>query len=256
MVDEQPDQEFQRRLRELYLRAGSPSSALVDATAARLEEFYPLGGGRRSVPRGISRSTLSQVVKGTRLPTAGMLAAIVLSLQRCGWENGSLDDDPGPDALPEWHRLLREAQAARAARPAASRRPAPVPADGPRRRADPVVLEPRERAELRVHGRYAAALERRAAAGDRDAVYEIAVLLGCVPGHGHKAAGYLINAAAAGLSVAANLVPVDGAEVDRALAVAHAHVLAYAAGRRGDREAAQAFLSCAAAADADPAPRL
>ncbi|CNG54548.1 Uncharacterised protein [Mycobacterium tuberculosis] len=80
-------------------------------------------------------------------------------------------------------------------------------------------------------------------------------MLACVPGHGQKATAYLINAAAAGLAVAADLVPVDGAEVDRRLAVAHAHVLAYAAANGGDRAAAHAFLSCAAAAGADPASR-
>ncbi|MFB4311218.1 hypothetical protein [Actinomadura sp. GTD37] len=255
MADEQPDQELHRRLRELYLGAGSPSSTTVDRTAGRLEDLYPLDGGRRSVPHSISRSTLSQVVNGVRLPKSGMLTAIVLSLQRCGFEHGSLDDDPGLASLPDWHRLLRAAKAARAARSPAAGGSVQAPAAGPERRADPVLLEPGESAELRRHGRYAAALERRSATGDRNAVYETAVMLACAAGYGHKAAAYLINAAAAGLNVAANLVPVDGAEVDRRLAVAHAHVLAYAAANRGDLEAARAFLSCVAAAGADPASR-
>jgi hypothetical protein len=182
-----------------------------------------------------------------------MLTVIVLSLQRCGWENGSLPEDPGQAGLEEWHRLLRNAKAAGGARS----RPATVRdgGGGPVRRADPVRLEPGEIAELGGHGRYASALASRAGRGDRDAVYEIAVILGCGTRYGRKAVAYLLNALAAGQRVASDLLPMDDGDVDRRLAQAHARVLAYAAERRGDGEAAHTFRSCAPAGGVVPPMR-
>ncbi|NYE11194.1 hypothetical protein [Actinomadura citrea] len=254
MPDEQPEASalrvFRHRIKELYARAGSPKPTVVNQIVEDLEEFYPLMGGRSTLPTSVARSTLNQVVNGVRLPSAGMLAVIVLALQRCGRENGGLTEDPGAAGLEEWHRLLREAKAEEGARDRAASGEGP---DARRvRTADPVRLEPGERAVLDAHGPYASALAARGERGDRDAVYEIAVLLACGTGHGHKAAAYLVNATAAGQSAASDLLPADDGEVDRRLARAHARALAYAAGRYGDEEAARAFRSCGALPGAAP----
>ncbi|GGQ17234.1 hypothetical protein BKA00_006873 [Actinomadura coerulea] len=254
MPDEQPEASalrvFKHRIKELYERAGAPKPTVVNQIVGDLEEFYPLMGGRSTLPTSVGRSTLNQVVNGVRLPSASMLAVIVLALGRCGRENGGLAEDPGPSALGEWHRLLREAKAEESARARAGS----GGGGGARtaRAADPVRLEPGERAVLDAHGPYASALAARAERGDRDAVYEIAVLLACGTGRGLKAAAYLVNAAAAGQSAAPDLLPADDGEVDGRLARAHAHALAYAAGRYGDEDAARAFRSCGAAPEARP----
>lgn len=300
-------EQYTSRIKELYRSCGSPRSSLVDAVARRLEEFYPLQHGRSTLPTSVGRSTLSQVVNATRLPSAEMLAVIVLSLQRCGQENGSLAADREPEDLQTWQRLLRQAKAeaaARKARSAAQSRgrrpevtdrtttgenagtdeeqpgptsteglgrtaapgagPAQRPADAvaatprPARRhgrADPVVLEQRELAELARHGTYATALTGPAGHGDSDAIYQIAVILSGHPDHAHKAVSYLLNAAAAGHELANELIPLDGDRVDSQSALLHARVLARAAERNRDHDAACTFRACASHHELRPGAR-
>ncbi|TMR40261.1 hypothetical protein, partial [Actinomadura geliboluensis] len=118
-------QEFVREIKDLYIGCGSPPSSSVNKIAPRLGEIYPLAHGRSTLPTSVSRSMLSQVVNGERLPSAHMLTVIVLSLERCGRENESLSPDQGPQDLAHWQRLLRRAKA-EAASPA-RQRPAPDP---------------------------------------------------------------------------------------------------------------------------------
>ncbi|TMR28955.1 hypothetical protein ETD96_36495 [Actinomadura geliboluensis] len=109
---------------------------------------------------------------------------------------------------------------------------------------DPVQLDHDELAALHRYGPYGDVVARRAGQGDCEAIYEAAVLLG--PHHGHKAVGYLLNAAAAGQNIAYDLVPLPGDRIDPRLALTHARLLAHSAKHSGDHEAVDAFRACAA----------
>ena len=248
---------FAKRIKELYLRCGSPSSSALNKIISRFDDYYPLEHGHATLPESVSRSALSQILNGVSLCSAGMLTVIVRGLERCGVENESLHPEQAPEDMQEWQRLLREAkvvcnqkecdQMPESDVPDTAICTEPVGVNTAPRVGDPVQLEPGELAELKRHGSYAIDLASRAREGDREAIYEIAVMVGAAsPEHGHKAVGYLINAAAAGQRWASALIPPHGRPVEPAQAASHAVRLADEAKRRGAGDAEQAFRSCVA----------
>ncbi|MBA9002529.1 hypothetical protein [Thermomonospora cellulosilytica] len=110
---------FAARLREFHEACGAPAYRSLAAVSRRLTELYP-DQAERDLPT-LSVSAISAVLSGRRAnpPSAGWVAAFVLSCQRRAFETMALATDPGPAVIPEWMRILQEARAAARARPGA-----------------------------------------------------------------------------------------------------------------------------------------
>ncbi|HEU5156632.1 MAG TPA: hypothetical protein VFU43_06510 [Streptosporangiaceae bacterium] len=104
-------EDFLEQLNDFYAACGRPRYKEVAEISERLDDLYPLEGDRRRDLPTLSPSGISEVLGGRRknLPSAGWLAAFVLSCQRRAWELGALDKDPGVATLPDWQRRLTQA---------------------------------------------------------------------------------------------------------------------------------------------------
>src|SRR3954447_6967925 len=75
---------FLEQLNDFYVACGRPRYREIAAISERLDELYPLDGDRKRDLPTLSPSGISEVLAGRRknLPSAGWLAAFVLSCQR------------------------------------------------------------------------------------------------------------------------------------------------------------------------------
>ncbi|TYK46983.1 hypothetical protein [Actinomadura decatromicini] len=268
------NKEFAADLRRLRSDCGEPNYSSLIGIVPKLDEFFPLKHGRTSLPESVSRSHLSQFFNGARQPSAEYLAVIVLSHLRCAAENGSIRIDPATDAplgweaiLEAWQKRLREARQQDDVRDAS---PAPnpsAPADrssvlpsvslidpGTPRRADPVHLAPGEVDALIAHGAYGNVLHEHAALGDREAIYQVGVVLALHRDYRVRAVAYLLNATAAGHPTASGLVPDSGQGIDLCHALARAKTLADMAETSGHETALRFFRLCVLRADLGDRP--
>ncbi|MFD0689164.1 hypothetical protein [Actinomadura fibrosa] len=257
--------DFIAELQRFRADCGDPPYPGVISNVERLETLYPLRHPRKTLPTTLSASAISQVFSGSRprLPSAELLAVLVLAHLYCAVENGSVQGDPDTGAPRHWQEILQAWQARRRQaqlaqrppssddQPPADHRPSPTVNTAPSggRRADPVHPTEPELETLSAHGPYGAVLAERARDGDSHAIYQIAVILATNPYHAAGALAYLLDATAAGHLDAAELVPSPGQRVDHQRVRAHAGELARAAEARGDQAAAHAFRSCALQAE-------
>lgn len=103
---------FLEQLNDFYVTCGRPHYKEIAEISERLDDLYPVEGDRKRDLPTLSPSGISEVLAGRRknLPSAGWLAAFVLSCQRRATELGAFDADPGVSTLPVWQRKLAEAQ--------------------------------------------------------------------------------------------------------------------------------------------------
>ncbi|RKS70959.1 hypothetical protein BZB76_5439 [Actinomadura pelletieri DSM 43383] len=99
--------------RQFRADCGKPDSSSVLDNVARLEQLFPLKHGRKSVPRTLSKSAMSQFFTGSKgtLPAAGITAALILGHLRCAVENGSIRSDPETGTPHDWECILEAWQA-------------------------------------------------------------------------------------------------------------------------------------------------
>jgi len=99
-------------LNDFYATCGRPHYKEIAEISERLDDLYPLEGDRKRDLPTLSPSGISEVLAGRRknVPSAGWLAAFVLSCQRRATELGAFGADPGVSTLPDWQRKLTEAQ--------------------------------------------------------------------------------------------------------------------------------------------------
>jgi TPR repeat protein len=107
-------EDFLEQLNGFYTTCGRPHYKEIVEISERLDDLYPLKGDRKRDLPTLSASGISEVLAGRRknLPSAGWLAAFVLSCQRRAWELGAYGEDPGVATLPDWQRRLTEAERA------------------------------------------------------------------------------------------------------------------------------------------------
>lgn len=248
---------FIRALNALYDSCNRPPYRKLSEVSEHLGELY----GRRDLP-SLSTTGVFDVLAGRRkrLPTAAWVASFVLCCQRRAWETGVHDGDPGTASLPAWQARLRAARSPDLAVPP-PRPPAEQEGTAPERTAPERVLAPPEsepvrpvrltesqRATVAGYGPRGRALLDRAAAGDADALYRVAVLLGTDPARGGETVPLLIEAAAAGHPGALDLLDASPDGLDAAEAARRAHLLGDQAGRSGaaaDGEAALVYYQAA-----------
>lgn len=247
---------FIRALNALYDSCNRPPYRKLAEVSEHLGELY----GRRDLP-SLSTTGIFDVLAGRRkrLPTAAWVASFVLCCQRRAWETGVRSGDPGTASLPAWQARLRAARSpgrnVPPPRPPAEQEgtgregtglesTAPERALGPPEREPvrPVRLTESQRATVAGYGPRGRALLDRAAAGDADALYRVAVLLGTDPARGGETVPLLIEAAAAGHPGALDLLDASPDGLDAAEAARHAHLLGDRAGRSGAAEDAEVAL--------------
>jgi hypothetical protein len=240
-----PD-DFIGALNALYDSCNRPPYRKLAEVSEHLGDVY----GRRDLP-SLSTTGIFDVLAGRRkrLPSAAWVASFVLSCQRRAWETGVRPDDPGTASLPGWQARLR------AARSAARDVPPPRPPAGGAALAPPereparrVRLTESQRATVAGYGPHGRGLLGRAAAGDADALYRVAVLLGTDPARGEETVPLLIEAAAAGHPGALDLLDASPDGLDAQEAARHAHRLGDRAGRgreRAGREVALVYYQAA-----------
>ncbi|MVZ99546.1 hypothetical protein F8568_003970 [Actinomadura sp. LD22] len=238
-----PD-DFIGALNALYDSCNRPPYRKLAEVSEHLGELY----GRRDLP-SLSTTGIFDVLAGRRkrLPSAAWVASFVLCCQRRAWQTGVRSDDPGTASLPGWQARLRAARSAvrdDVPSPRSADREAPeralAPPDG--EPARPVRLTESQRATVAGYGPHGRGLLGRAAAGDADALYRVAVLLGTDPARGGEAVPLLIEAAAAGHPGALDLLDASPDGLDAREAACHAHHLGDRAGRSGDRAGGEVAL--------------
>lgn len=243
---------FIRALNALYDSCNRPPYRRLAEVSEHLGELY----GRRDLP-SLSTTGIFDVLAGRRkrLPTAAWVASFVLCCQRRAWETGVRSGDPGTASLPAWQARLRAARSPGRTVPP-PRPPADTESTGPERALAPPEGEPvrpvrlteSQRATVAGYGPRGRALLDRAAAGDADALYRVAVLLGTDPARGGETVPLLIEAAAAGHPGALDLLDASPDGLDAAEAARRAHLLGDQAGRGGaaaDGEAALVYYKAA-----------
>jgi hypothetical protein len=243
-----PD-DFIGALNALYDSCNRPPYRKLAEVSEHLGDLY----GRRDLP-SLSTTGIFDVLAGRRkrLPSAAWVASFVLCCQRRAWETGVRSDDPGIASLPAWQARLRAARSpvrdvppprppaeSAAAAPAAPEGGLAPPESEPAR---PVRLTESQRAAVAGYGPHGRGLLGRAAAGDADALYRVAVLLGTDPARGGETVPLLIEAASAGHPGALDLLDASPDGLDAREAARHAHRLGDQAGRSGARAGGEVAL--------------
>jgi hypothetical protein len=233
---------FVARLAAFHRECGGPSFGSLEKISQDLPQLYPgPWGSERNLPK-LSVTALSEVLAGKRkkLPTPHWLASFVLCCQRRAAEACVIPDDPGISTLPGWQAALRAASEARDAPPAAGTGSSGLP--DRRASAVPVRLPPQQQDFVAGHGPYGQALLARAEAGDPDALYRVALLLGTDPARSEDAQSLLILAGAAGH----DLLDENPGQLAPAEVARHAYRLGRAAEARGLPDEARAWDQAAA----------
>jgi hypothetical protein len=264
---------FIEALNAFYVSCGEPPYGIFAEYSKRLGDLYPDPHGRESL-HGLSKSAVCETLAGRRksLPTPAWLASFVLCCQRLAYEAAVITEDPGTSTLPGWQSRLRAAKAEegrsgtsqptdlpstqdspsadvpdRPETPARFHPEIPYPsrsADEPRP-ADAARLPASQHDYVAGYGPYGQALLAKLRAGDPDAVYRVALILGVGPGHGDETLTLLIRAAVAEHSGAIDLLDASPVHLNRKEAAAHAYGLALAAKAEGATETALLFYDCA-----------
>lgn len=172
---------FLAELRDLHQRCGKPTYKQLADISEKLSEFYPLPQGERYRLVTLSPAAISEILKGKRanLPKLEWVASFVLSCQQWAHRIGVATWDPGLSSVPEWADRWIAADG-----------------DGTANHNCVVRLTPGQQALLASYGAYGRAVASQAEAGDPDAVYDVALLLGTSPAHRDDAKALLTAAAA------------------------------------------------------------
>ncbi|MDL4820487.1 hypothetical protein [Actinomadura opuntiae] len=232
-------EDFITALNALYDACNRPPYRKLAEISEHLGELY----GRRDLP-SLSTTGIFDVLAGRRkrAPSSAWVASFVLCCQHRAWETGVRGDDPGIASLPVWQARLRAARTpsrpGEPAGPPASAALAPPESEPVR----PVRLTESQKATVAGYGAHGRALLGRAAAGDADALYRVAVLLGTDPARGGETVPLLIEAAAAGHPDALDLLDASPDGLDAAQAARHAHRLGDRAGQGGTAAARETAL--------------
>ncbi|GAA2624896.1 hypothetical protein SMC26_18505 [Actinomadura fulvescens] len=277
-----PRDEFAALLRAFHRDCGRPRYRRIVAELPLVLKAYPQLRIAETV--SFSKSAISEILNGRRhgLPDPIWVACFVLCCQRLAAASGRLPSDPGRSTLPRWQAALRKAEdkaerlglpVRHGCHPSASPSPPaavpqnPAPVQSPAW-ADEAPLVPRPRfpdvAERAVvltstiqlseeacehvasFGDHARGLLAGAMARDPEAVYQVAILLSGDRRHSDAAIALLMAAAATRHHLALVLLQESPRNLNRRLAVAHAHELARLAAENGDHIAAVTFYECAA----------
>jgi hypothetical protein len=227
------------QLRDHHERCGRPRLEELAGTSLKLPGLYPPPPGARCHFVPLSQAALSETLAGKRkgLPAFDWLASIVLCCQRLAFERRLLVRDPGTSSLPWWGNL-RAACAALAGLPAAGGYDDPL-----RRRDGPctVWLSHGQQVFVASHGPHGPILLDNAHAGDPDAVYRVAVLLGTDPARHDEAVDLLLQAAAAGHGPSIDLLDANPVSLAPAQAARRARTLAQTADASGSSVESLAF---------------
>ncbi len=158
-------------LKVCHEESGRPSYAVLAATSQELPRLYPPALGAKCHFLPLPVSTISEVLGGKRkgLPPLDWVASFVLCCQRHAYERHLLSRDPGTSSLPWWARQLAQHEGDSA----------PQPHIGPCK----VWLSPDQQVFVASHGPHGLILLEAAHAGDPDATYRVAILLGTDPAH-------------------------------------------------------------------------
>lgn len=99
---------FRHALRDFHVACGSPGYRTVVQVAKRLKTLYP-ELQERDLP-SLSVAGISAVLSGRRtgLPSARWVLVFVLACQRCAYEYGVVDTDPGVETGRMWLERLRQ----------------------------------------------------------------------------------------------------------------------------------------------------
>jgi hypothetical protein len=222
---------FIAELRAFYEQCGSPRPARLIKASRDLPELYPDAAVRvRQLPP-LSKTAISEILGGKRqgLPAADWLATFVLCCQYCGFSVGALAGDPGIAGVQAWQERLRAARDPQGA--AAARR-----------------LPAAQRQHVEDHGPAAVALLADAEAGDPEATYRVALLLGTHLAMTKNATALLIRSAAAGHRPSLKLLqdnPERPQDVPCSAFARCAWVLAQAAHKSGNWPETMAFSKAA-----------
>lgn len=237
---------FVNRLRKLHRDCMRPSYRMLTKISAELTQLYPNYRGK--LPP-LSPAAISEVLAGKRkgVPSPEWVASFVLSCQQWACRVNAIRDDPGPASLPEWYAALRTACQTLAATQAKHEHISQQKQQTYRCPPSTVRLTPAQREAIEGYGPYGRALAERLPAGDPEAVYRVALLLGAVPAHVNAAHALLLQAAAAYHSAALELLDSSDAGPSPLDAARHAYRLADAAQAGGAHEEAQMYYECAAA---------
>ncbi|TDD80214.1 hypothetical protein [Actinomadura rubrisoli] len=259
-----PD-DFIAELNAFYESCNRPPYRKLAEISEHLGELY----GRRGLPV-LSATAVFEVLAGRRkrVPSSAWVASFILCCQRRAWETGVRADDPGISSLPHWQARLRAAQAAPP--PASDGAPAQAapdeqtqgeqaPGDDADRQSSvpyartppeadaavPCRLTEAQRTTIADYGDHGRALLNRAARGDTDALYRIAVLLGTDSAREPEAVALLIEAAAAGHPRSLDLLDADPGGFDHLQAARDARRLGDAATIMGSPATALAYYKAA-----------
>jgi hypothetical protein len=240
---------FLAQLRALHRECGAPSFRKLTKISRELSRLYPdPQGAERDLP-ALSASAVSEILAGNRkdLPSSDWVASFVLCCQRWAIKVGSRTDDLGTRILPDWQERLRAAHAERPGRPDVSVGGG-APRDRPASECAPsaVRLPAPQHDYVAGYGVYGQRVLAGAQAGLPDAIYRVAVFLGSHPAYGEAALPLLIHAAAAGHSLALDLLEASPSRLEPLDAARHACQLADAAESEGSHAEALACYQCAA----------
>jgi len=182
---------FIAELRALHKRCGKPTYKQLAAISERLSEFYPLPQGERYRLVTLSPAAISEILKGKRanLPKLEWVASFVLSCQQWAHGIGAAPVDPGLSSMPKWRDRWVAAQV-----------------DDTASGGCAVRLTPDQQRLLASYGTYGRTVASQAEAGDPDAVYDAALLLGASPTNREDAKALLTAAAATGHRLSASLI--------------------------------------------------
>ena len=241
---------FIAELRTFHEACGKPFFKQLAAISERLPQLYPPPEGVECRFVTLSVSAISEVLAGKRkhLPSFDWIASFVLCCQRWALEVGASSYDPGTRTLPFWAR--RRAACSRSSDGGTSAQgEAGDLIPPPRRGAGPTCTvrpPPHQRAFLEAHGPYGRTLVHRAQAGHRDAVYQMALLLGTDPARRRDAEALLVAAAAALYTPAVDLLEENPTGLPSSEVARHAFALAQEAEAGGCLDRALAFYWAAA----------
>ncbi|WP_067462382.1 hypothetical protein [Actinomadura macra] len=266
--------DFIAELNAFYESCNRPPYRKLAEISEHLGELY----GKRGLPV-LSATAVFEVLAGRRkrVPTSAWVASFILCCQRRAWETGVRPSDPGIDTLPHWQSRLRAAQGPPSSGlpPQAGTSPGKIPnpreadarpkdagpsargregaeggSDGGRLQSPegtvvPVRLTGSQRAAVADYGEHGRDLAGRAANGDADAVYRVAVLLGTDSTRGPEAVALLIEAAAGEHPQALDLLDSSPSGLDHHQAAQHAFRLGESAARAGAPATALAYYKAA-----------